>query len=86
MRLRLILPAAVYAVIIGLSSLPADAFPDTPTGLGLLGHAVEYAALGASLRWALATIRPATAVTVVVVLSPGRRGRSVPVATTGQDP
>ncbi|MDP9022906.1 MAG: VanZ family protein [Actinomycetota bacterium] len=68
MTYRLILPAAVYAVIIGLSSLPADAFPETPTGLGLLAHAAEYAALGASLRWALANIRPATAVTVVVVL------------------
>lgn len=68
MSVRLILPAGVYAVIIGLSALPADAFPETPTGLGLLAHAVEYAALGASLRWALETVRPATAVTVLAVV------------------
>lgn len=60
------MPAAVYAGILVLSSIPGDQFPDTglPGWVSYVAHAVEYGVLGASLRWALGRIpRP-----VVVVL------------------
>lgn len=58
---RLFLPGLVYAGILALSSVPADSFEDLvlPPGLSYVAHTVEYAVLGASLRWALdGTRRP----------------------------
>lgn len=67
---RLLLPALVYGAILFLSSLSADQlsdrFGDLPDWLDYVGHAVEYAVLGTSLRWALTGTRRAFSVTVLL--------------------
>jgi VanZ family protein len=65
---RLILPALVYAAILGFSSVPGNTYADLglPGWLSYVGHAVEYTALGAALRWALTGARAPAAATVLV--------------------
>ncbi|MBW3665735.1 MAG: VanZ family protein [Actinobacteria bacterium] len=64
MSLRLLLPTAVYAAILAFSSLPADDLSMLPAGLSWVGHVLEYAVLGAALRWAVDGVPGATAVTL----------------------
>jgi VanZ family protein len=61
-------PALVYGGILFLSSIPGDRFPDTglPDWISYVAHAVEYAVLGVSLRWALHGTSRATAVTIAL--------------------
>jgi VanZ family protein len=53
-RSRWLLPVAVYAAILALSTVPASSIEGLglPGWLSYLGHALEYGALGASLAWA----------------------------------
>lgn len=69
--IRLLLPVAVYAAILRLSSLPAESFEgiDLPAAASYLVHLVEYTALGAALRWALDGMRRPAVVTLVIGLA-----------------
>lgn len=67
---RLVLPALVWAGILALSSIPGSRFE--PLGvagwLSYVAHALEYAVLGAALRWSVDGVRAPSTVTVVVGL------------------
>lgn len=86
MSLRLLLPAAVYAAIIGLSSVPAGDLAGFPPALSYVGHALEYAALGAALRWALDGTRQATALTTGVILALAGLDEAYQSTVPGRDP
>lgn len=65
---RLVLPALIYAAIVGLSSVPGARFE--PLGLAgwlsYVAHALEYTMLGAALRWAVDGVRAPLGLTVWV--------------------
>lgn len=86
MSVRLLLPTAVYAVILALSSLPADDLSMLPAGLSLVGHALEYGVLGAAIRWALDDIPRATALTVAVVVGLAGLDEAYQSTVPGRDP
>ncbi|MBW3659159.1 MAG: VanZ family protein [Actinobacteria bacterium] len=88
------LPAVtVYAVILGLSSVPGSSLEDTPAWLSVVGHAAGYAALGAAIHhaWqgrggALAAVALAVVLGVVNELQQGLvPGRSPDVADVAVD-
>lgn len=61
------MPAVVYATVLAVSSVPGDRL-DTglPAWTSYVGHAVEYGALGATLRWAADGARRPALLTVAV--------------------
>ena len=71
-RRRWLLPVAVYAGILGMSSLSGSRLE--PLGLAswtaYVGHATEYGALGAALAWAVAA-RPRVRWPVLLVAAIG---------------
>lgn len=85
---RLLLPAACYAVILGLSSVPADEYArlQLPAGLSYLAHAVEYGALGAALRWALDGLRWPLVLTAGLALAAGAGDEGLQSTVAGRDP
>lgn len=70
---RLLLPLACYAGILALSSIPGEEIVRVPwaEGLSYLAHAVEYAVLGAALRWAFGPRSWSLSVTVALGLLAG---------------
>ena len=86
-------PAAVYAVILTLSSVPGDALEGTPGWAAVVGHAAGYALLGWTLHRAwgghaagLVAIAAAVALGVLNEVQQGAVvGRSPDVADLGLD-
>lgn len=85
---RLLLPVAVYAVILGLSSVPASEYEQLqlPAGLSYLAHALEYGALGAALRWSLDGTRWPSALTVGLGALLGVGDEALQSTVPGRDP
>jgi VanZ family protein len=67
-RRRWLLPAAVYVVILGLSSVPGERFETVglPGAFAYLAHTIEYGALGAALRVAARDLARPLGVTVTL--------------------
>lgn len=86
MNRRLLLPAAIYVVILTLSSLPSSSFSGLPGGLDVVAHIVEYGALGLALRWALAGMRSRAAVTLTCVLLLAIADEALQSTTPGRQP
>ena len=86
MRMRLLAPAVVYLGILTLSSLPSDDLSMLPSGLSWLGHAIEYAVLGAALRWALDDRSAATVITIVAVFALAGIDEAYQSTVPGRDP
>ncbi len=75
-------------MILGLSSVPSDRLE--PLGLApwlsYVGHAVEYGALGASLRWAAHRLRRPVAVVVAIGAVCGALDELWQSTVPGRDP
>ena len=85
---RWLLPAAVYLVILGLSSVPGDRFDPLglPGWVSYVAHAIEYGALGLSLRWAMAGRRHATVLSVAIGLALAGVDELYQGTVAGRDP
>lgn len=85
---RLLLPAAVYAAILVLSSVPGSEYEQLqlPAELSYLAHALEYGALGAALRWSLDGVRWPLALTVGLGALLGAGDEALQSTVPGRDP
>jgi VanZ family protein len=86
-RRRLLAPAAVYAVILGLSSLPGDRLDvGLPSGISYVAHAIEYGVLGAAMAWALPRGRRMLGLAIVMCVALGAVDETYQRLTPGRDP
>ena len=87
-RWRWVAPLVVYAVILGLSSVSSDRLE--PLGfaawMSYVGHAVEYGALGAALRWAAVGWRRPVAAVIAIGAVCGALDELWQSTVPGRDP